>query len=322
VFKWFREYYEITVIDSALLIQNQKEIEKRKKFFVSSLDSLRKYNKAPVLNFPKYKSDTLTRAEMDSIFPIVNRLEDIHYKYYCKITNAFANLSEYTNNDSLLETNKEYLIRRLNEYVEITQDYGPSFAKLFSLLDIPKNVKDLLLIKITSSDPFMFRETRAKLGDSIDEQKVINEFINIIKDSIDENNNQYTKERELTKSANKLFFIDSKKTWNAFFEVLGKKHRFYSDYFVDGEGKTLATCSFASRILLKAYNNYFYNDLEYFFKDILYLNPPPDCGDMQQYRFFYDAVAQYLSQKHKRIVKIPERWATENILTLVKLADE
>ncbi|MCF6367201.1 MAG: hypothetical protein L3J35_13515, partial [Bacteroidales bacterium] len=155
--------------------------------------------------------------------------------------------------------------------------------------------------------------TDARWGDKIAEQEIIKEFWRLVQDSVDYNSvdifvnkNYLPKYPEIKKKTIDLFIVNSKNTWDVFFEALQSDYAFYKywdNIKVSGTDKFVVafTVESLTSMLLKIYNEYYYNDIEYYNKYILRNRTFMDYAGLNDW--YLEVVAKYLSQKHNRNIK-------------------
>ncbi len=299
-------FEHVPIIDTFILKQTRAEIKRREQKFYNALDTLKKYKIYPDVKKPNRPKpiDSLSEDEKDSLYRLTQKNININYNYRGKRSSAFRTIFNYTTNLSLIKKHRSFLLTELHKTVFIDKHAGNNYKRYYSYLDISKSLRD-------SIDSMNWPEhyiIDARWGDTIAEQKIIDKFWNTLKDSAVDD--FIDKHREIEDITRLLFLIDSKKTWDAFFKALQSDveyYEFYNNEIRDRESGELHVVFYVETLLnhlLRVYNRYFLNDIQYFNSHVLNNMKLEDGGSFGVEVFYIQKINKYLSKKHKRKIKM------------------
>jgi len=316
---WFEE--KIPLIDTLLIELAQDKINIRKQLFYNSIDTLRKHKKYPDLKeYDHYllkMRDSLPKNTLDSLRLINNKNFSINRNYRNKKNNAFKAIfntsrnerSNYPVDSLLIDKHKDFILSELNKIVFLENRGYKRHQLYYSYIDIPESLKDS--IKNQKFCSVKENITDARWGDTLAEQKIIKDFWRLVQDSIDYhpvdifiNKSFVPKYPEIRDKTIDLFKVNSKKTWDVFFNALQSDYAYYKYWdneikdYNTGELNVTFTSESLTSMLLRIYNDYFYNDIEYYNKYILKNWTFQDYAGLN--KWYLEVVANYLSKKHKR----------------------
>jgi hypothetical protein len=262
-----------------------------------------------LLNYPQPTQEDLRRIPWSNDTTPIHeqkRLEkynkQVFFKkenYYEAKSKATYYLTEYWYNYPKLKEYNDFIIYMVTKslYYDNNWRRHNTQVKLLSLLNINPSLRDSLL-----AIPNLDDVVRAKLGDTISENKVIDRFCQSFKDTI-------LDRREIEFYVNNIFYLNTDKAITAFCKALEKSHNLC---IVDFEGEEwICYLQYSlAEILTDCYNDYFENDLIYF-REYIYKHPKFK-GDNSAFNirsiFYFQTISQYLSEKFNRNVVINAKY--------------
>lgn len=270
-------------VDTITLSQIRKEVQSWQKVLKTCIDTLAK----PKPNFEKIKITTgMDKTHIKEIQAKNSLISENESYWYQNRSNAVSLLAYYPYNYQEFNRYGNVLLPIVRYYINnFKSEYG---YKIAAFLDLPQTFSDSL--KNSNNTPLM---VKARLQDTIAEQVIIENFKKCALDTLTNDSLPvYTK---------MLFFINSEKSMNVFFDALQSHHaqRYYFKLSNDPE----IFCrwySLAYRLLI-AYQNYYPYEIRYFEKFIF---NHPGIPDEQETSVYFDAVSKYLSEKFNKSIKI------------------